>query len=274
MLVSTMPLRRLGQTRGAGAPRKAGPSHPFCLLPGLASHACRPLPPTPSCRHPHLVLRAVLVAGGAAFVGDSSRSGLVGTVPFWGGACVQRVGPGRAPLRTWQSGGGWNPKWGLVSAGKGPGVRGLCPWRGREAGRLSTAWRGAGGCWSGGRGTARGPLNPAAKPLPARLPPASSHVETRVHAEERLLKKLFSGYNKWSRPVANTSDVVFVHFGLSIAQLIDVVGAGWGRGRRGLARHRVLPAAPGRPRPTPAPTGPRHLRPGVQRTGCRTQGHA
>lgn len=81
-------------------------------------------------------------------------------------------------------------------------------------------------------------------------------METRVHAEERLLKKLFSGYNKWSRPVANTSDVVFVHFGLSIAQLIDVVGAGWGRGRRGLARHRVLPAAPGRPRPTPAPTGP------------------
>lgn len=50
-------------------------------------------------------------------------------------------------------------------------------------------------------------------------------METRVHAEERLLKKLFSGYNKWSRPVANISDVVLVHFGLSIAQLIDVVGA-------------------------------------------------
>uniref|UniRef100_A0A8C0FYW5 Cholinergic receptor nicotinic alpha 4 subunit n=1 Tax=Chelonoidis abingdonii TaxID=106734 RepID=A0A8C0FYW5_CHEAB len=49
-----------------------------------------------------------------------------------------------------------------------------------------------------------------------------NHVETRAHAEERLLKKLFSGYNKWSRPVANTSDVVLVHFGLSIAQLIDV----------------------------------------------------
>uniref|UniRef100_A0A674I163 Cholinergic receptor nicotinic alpha 4 subunit n=1 Tax=Terrapene triunguis TaxID=2587831 RepID=A0A674I163_9SAUR len=48
------------------------------------------------------------------------------------------------------------------------------------------------------------------------------HVETRAHAEERLLKKLFSGYNKWSRPVANISDVVLVHFGLSIAQLIDV----------------------------------------------------
>ncbi|XP_027705877.1 neuronal acetylcholine receptor subunit alpha-4 [Vombatus ursinus] len=54
------------------------------------------------------------------------------------------------------------------------------------------------------------------------LLPASGHVETRVHAEERLLKKLFSGYNKWSRPVANISDVVIVRFGLSIAQLIDV----------------------------------------------------
>ncbi|XP_032950270.1 neuronal acetylcholine receptor subunit alpha-4 [Rhinolophus ferrumequinum] len=54
------------------------------------------------------------------------------------------------------------------------------------------------------------------------LLPAGSHVETRAHAEERLLRKLFSGYNKWSRPVANISDVVLVHFGLSIAQLIDV----------------------------------------------------
>uniref|UniRef100_A0A8C3WZR8 Cholinergic receptor nicotinic alpha 4 subunit n=1 Tax=Catagonus wagneri TaxID=51154 RepID=A0A8C3WZR8_9CETA len=60
--------------------------------------------------------------------------------------------------------------------------------------------------------------------VPAWLPPlpAVGHVETRAHAEERLLKTLFSGYNKWSRPVANISDVVLVHFGLSIAQLIDV----------------------------------------------------
>ncbi|CAM2102315.1 neuronal acetylcholine receptor subunit alpha-4 isoform X1 [Caretta caretta] len=56
----------------------------------------------------------------------------------------------------------------------------------------------------------------------ANVFPVCSHVETRAHAEERLLKKLFSGYNKWSRPVANISDVVLVHFGLSIAQLIDV----------------------------------------------------
>ncbi|KAM5245630.1 neuronal acetylcholine receptor subunit alpha-4 [Ctenodactylus gundi] len=58
--------------------------------------------------------------------------------------------------------------------------------------------------------------------LGTSLLPVSSHVETRAHAEERLLKTLFSGYNKWSRPVANISDVVLVHFGLSIAQLIDV----------------------------------------------------
>lgn len=65
-----------------------------------------------------------------------------------------------------------------------------------------------------------------ASPCPARAVPAAfGHVETRAHAEERLLKKLFSGYNKWSRPVANISDVVLVRFGLSIAQLIDVVSA-------------------------------------------------
>nr|XP_006132554.1 neuronal acetylcholine receptor subunit alpha-4 [Pelodiscus sinensis] len=58
--------------------------------------------------------------------------------------------------------------------------------------------------------------------LCANFLPVCSHVETRAHAEERLLRKLFSGYNKWSRPVANISDVVLVHFGLSIAQLIDV----------------------------------------------------
>ncbi|XP_077017770.1 neuronal acetylcholine receptor subunit alpha-4 [Tamandua tetradactyla] len=52
--------------------------------------------------------------------------------------------------------------------------------------------------------------------------PMSSHAEPRAQAEERLLRKLFSGYNKWSRPVANISDVVLVGFGLSIAQLIDV----------------------------------------------------
>ncbi|KAG7471977.1 hypothetical protein MATL_G00103700 [Megalops atlanticus] len=50
----------------------------------------------------------------------------------------------------------------------------------------------------------------------------SSLVTIRAHAEERLLKTLFTRYNKLSRPVANISDVVLVRFGLSIAQLIDV----------------------------------------------------
>uniref|UniRef100_A0A667YBZ0 Cholinergic receptor, nicotinic, alpha 4b n=1 Tax=Myripristis murdjan TaxID=586833 RepID=A0A667YBZ0_9TELE len=54
------------------------------------------------------------------------------------------------------------------------------------------------------------------------LPLVCPQVGPRGHAEERLLKDLFAHYNKLSRPVENTSDVVFVHFGLSIAQLIDV----------------------------------------------------
>ncbi|KAG7261159.1 hypothetical protein CRUP_003077 [Coryphaenoides rupestris] len=41
--------------------------------------------------------------------------------------------------------------------------------------------------------------------------------------EDELFKNLFVRYNKWSRPVANVSDVVIVKFGLSIAQLIDVL---------------------------------------------------
>ncbi|XP_030637485.1 neuronal acetylcholine receptor subunit alpha-2a [Chanos chanos] len=45
---------------------------------------------------------------------------------------------------------------------------------------------------------------------------------SHAHAEDQLFKKLFIGYNKWSRPVRNISDVVIVKFGLSIAQLIDV----------------------------------------------------
>ncbi|KAK7906881.1 hypothetical protein WMY93_015493 [Mugilogobius chulae] len=48
------------------------------------------------------------------------------------------------------------------------------------------------------------------------------HEKTHSHAEDELFKRLFAGYNKWSRPVPNISDVVIVKFGLSIAQLIDV----------------------------------------------------
>nr|XP_033795785.1 neuronal acetylcholine receptor subunit alpha-2 isoform X1 [Geotrypetes seraphini]XP_033795786.1 neuronal acetylcholine receptor subunit alpha-2 isoform X1 [Geotrypetes seraphini] len=47
-------------------------------------------------------------------------------------------------------------------------------------------------------------------------------VKTHLNAEEHLFKDLFSDYNRWSRPVPNTSDIVIVKFGLSIAQLIDV----------------------------------------------------
>ncbi|XP_037627411.1 neuronal acetylcholine receptor subunit alpha-4b [Sebastes umbrosus] len=55
------------------------------------------------------------------------------------------------------------------------------------------------------------------------LPPQACYqVGPRAHAEERLLQDLFAHYNKLSRPVENTSDTVLVHFGLSIAQLIDV----------------------------------------------------
>lgn len=35
------------------------------------------------------------------------------------------------------------------------------------------------------------------------------------HAEDRLFKHLFRGYNRWARPVPNTSDVVIVRFRLS-----------------------------------------------------------
>ena len=55
------------------------------------------------------------------------------------------------------------------------------------------------------------------------LPPVCPLGGPKAHAEERLLQNLFVRYNKLSRPVANISDVVLVHFGLSIAQLIDVV---------------------------------------------------
>ncbi|XP_071772519.1 neuronal acetylcholine receptor subunit alpha-2 [Centroberyx gerrardi] len=48
------------------------------------------------------------------------------------------------------------------------------------------------------------------------------HEKTHSHAEDELFKRLFIGYNKWSRPVPNITDVVIVKFGLSIAQLIDV----------------------------------------------------
>lgn len=47
---------------------------------------------------------------------------------------------------------------------------------------------------------------------------------TRVYTEDELFRSLFGGYSKWTRPAQNITDVVIVKFGLSIAQLIDVVG--------------------------------------------------
>ncbi|XP_052009574.1 neuronal acetylcholine receptor subunit alpha-2-like [Xyrauchen texanus] len=55
-----------------------------------------------------------------------------------------------------------------------------------------------------------------------KVQPAPSDGWIHAHAEDKLFKKLFVGYNKWSRPVQNIGDVVIVKFGLSIAQLIDV----------------------------------------------------
>ncbi|MBV95025.1 Neuronal acetylcholine receptor subunit alpha-2, partial [Eschrichtius robustus] len=54
------------------------------------------------------------------------------------------------------------------------------------------------------------------------IPAASVQQASPTQAEDRLFQHLFRGYNRWARPVPNTSDVVIVHFGLSIAQLIDV----------------------------------------------------
>ncbi|CAN9498440.1 unnamed protein product [Ophioblennius macclurei] len=45
---------------------------------------------------------------------------------------------------------------------------------------------------------------------------------SRLHTEDRLFRRLFSGYSRWTRPAHNVSHVVIVKFGLSIAQLIDV----------------------------------------------------
>ncbi|XP_032186740.1 neuronal acetylcholine receptor subunit alpha-2 [Mustela erminea] len=54
------------------------------------------------------------------------------------------------------------------------------------------------------------------------IPAGSAQRASPPQAEGRLFKHLFRGYNRWARPVPNTSDVVIVRFGLSIAQLIDV----------------------------------------------------
>uniref|UniRef100_A0A8C0WQB5 Neuronal acetylcholine receptor subunit alpha-2 n=2 Tax=Castor canadensis TaxID=51338 RepID=A0A8C0WQB5_CASCN len=54
------------------------------------------------------------------------------------------------------------------------------------------------------------------------MPAVFAQRGLHTQAEDRLFKHLFGDYNRWARPVPNTSDVVIVRFGLSIAQLIDV----------------------------------------------------
>ncbi|PNI68121.1 CHRNA2 isoform 5 [Pan troglodytes] len=49
----------------------------------------------------------------------------------------------------------------------------------------------------------RAPGDPLSSPSPTALPQGGSHTET----EDRLFKHLFRGYNRWARPVPNTSDV-------------------------------------------------------------------
>lgn len=80
----------------------------------------------------------------------------------------------------------------------------------------------SGSGWTGEGAKCPAPRTPGNSHLPS-CPTVSSKRAPHTHAEDRLFKHLFRGYNRWARPVPNTSDVVIVRFGLSIAQLIDVV---------------------------------------------------
>lgn len=75
--------------------------------------------------------------------------------------------------------------------------------------------------------------------ISSSLPLVFSQVGPRAHAEERLLQDLFAHYNKLSRPVENTTDTVLVHFGLSIAQLIDVVSKAYSLVKFISSQHRI-----------------------------------
>lgn len=94
---------------------------------------------------------------------------------------------------------------------------------------------------------------------PTLLPCSTAQAQQarQVQAEDRLFKHLFRGYNRWARPVPNTSDVVIVRFGLSIAQLIDVVRlshpppfAPWGSAQRPRACFPGPPSLPSSSIPT------------------------
>ncbi|XP_048657497.1 neuronal acetylcholine receptor subunit alpha-2-like [Marmota marmota marmota] len=90
---------------------------------------------------------------------------------------------------------------------------------------------------------------------PLLLPAALAQRGPHTQAEDRLFKHLFRGYNRWARPVPNTSDVVIVRFGLSIAQLIDVVGLS-PQSRPLRTRLQTPGSSPGSPLQPPSPCPP------------------
>lgn len=52
---------------------------------------------------------------------------------------------------------------------------------------------------------------------------ATAGLSSIAEHEDALLRHLFQGYQKWVRPVLNSSDIIKVYFGLKISQLVDVV---------------------------------------------------
>lgn len=56
---------------------------------------------------------------------------------------------------------------------------------------------------------------------------ATAGLSSVAEHEDALLRHLFQGYQKWVRPVLNSSDTMKVYFGLKISQLVDVVSDTW-----------------------------------------------
>lgn len=54
---------------------------------------------------------------------------------------------------------------------------------------------------------------------------ATAGLSSVAEHEDALLRHLFQGYQKWVRPVLNSSDIIKVYFGLKISQLVDVVSS-------------------------------------------------
>lgn len=58
--------------------------------------------------------------------------------------------------------------------------------------------------------------------LPASVAQGSPKLSSYAKTEDKLFKELFSGYQKWVRPVEELNGTVRVKFGLAISQLVDV----------------------------------------------------